>query len=253
MTETAMEATAERFWNRLPALPAFPRDLQAVTALALPLDVVSLPTLTVHAINEWMTQRGGTFRSLCDNRALRGCIYAQGGNGVVFLEASDPPDEQRFTLAHEIAHFLLDYLLPRERALAFFGAAIRPVLDGKRVPTSHERWDAMLCAVPLGVFVNLMERNDTGRVARGAIWNAENRADRLALHLLAPLSAVLTHLPATPKETERASFTHHTHTVLEQNFGLPSPIAEEYTRWLWQHLHRPSSRDWLGTSATKIP
>ncbi|HZQ09243.1 MAG TPA: ImmA/IrrE family metallo-endopeptidase [Anaerolineae bacterium] len=35
---------------------------------------------------------------------------------MIFLDGSDPANEQRITVAHEIAHFLVDYQMPRARA-----------------------------------------------------------------------------------------------------------------------------------------
>ncbi|HZT42269.1 MAG TPA: ImmA/IrrE family metallo-endopeptidase [Chthonomonadaceae bacterium] len=248
MSETWMEEAAERLWRAAGGVPSFPRNMESLVSFALPLDVIRLPKLTVRAAEDWIVQRRGVCHLLCQNRALCGCVVALRGIGVVFLDADDPSDERRFTLAHEIAHFLLDYLFQREAALHAFGPTIRPVLDGDRPPTTTERLHALLADVPLGLFINLMEREADGRIVRGPIWNAENRADILAIHLLAPFEAVRAHLSIVPKETERLAFEQDVETVLQNVFGLPSVIAQDYTRWLWQRLHRPSSRDWLGLS-----
>jgi Zn-dependent peptidase ImmA (M78 family) len=38
---------------------------------------------------------------------------ARAGHGFISLDGSDADDERRFSLAHELAHFLLDYQDPR--------------------------------------------------------------------------------------------------------------------------------------------
>ena len=72
------------------------------------------------------------------------------------IDAADPEDEQRFTLAHELAHFLRDYWRPRQMAQQRLGAEAVAILDGKRPPTPQERLAALLREVPLGFHVHLI-------------------------------------------------------------------------------------------------
>jgi hypothetical protein len=106
--------------------------------------------------------------------------------------------------------------------------------------------DAVLADAPLGVFIDLMERSTDGQILRGAIVDAEARADRLALHLLAPWNAVRPYLPETVGETQRLTFAAHAQAALQDVFGLPESVAREYAVRLWSRLHRPDTRAWLG-------
>src|SRR4051812_7050075 len=100
--------------------------------MQLPVSVETLSALTSNAVHEWLGNRG-IERDLSEaDRALHGCLVAKAGRAIVFLDAGDDDSERRFTLAHEIAHFVLDHLLPRLRALKLFGESIQPVLDGER-------------------------------------------------------------------------------------------------------------------------
>ena len=49
---------------------------------------------------------------------------------VHFCERTDIPAEQRLTIAHEVAHFLADYLLPRQQIMRRLGVEMAAVLDG---------------------------------------------------------------------------------------------------------------------------
>src|SRR5207253_2652044 len=118
------------------------RNLERAVALALPVTVVKLPRLHITSVGEWLIARGrkinmnfGTF-----DRPLRGCVIAWRGHAIIFVDGGDPEDEQRFTIAHEIAHLLLDYFIPRRRATASLGAQIGDVLDGLRPATAEERF-----------------------------------------------------------------------------------------------------------------
>jgi hypothetical protein len=245
VTETWLTEAERLLWDEA-GEPPFPRDIEAVAADALPVFFKRLPNLSTDLVEAWISQRHGMFQFLCPNRELRGCIVALRGKAVIFTDADDSPEERRLTQAHEVAHFLLDYKQPRERALTALGTVILPVLDGDRAPTSTERVHAMLSGVPLGAYHDFMERDDSGQILQAAVQAAESRADQLALHLMAPLAAVISRLPGTPLETERAAFGREAVALLCGTFGLPAWAARNYGRFLWTLLKRPASRQWLG-------
>ncbi len=181
MTNKEVASWAERFWLSVGCVEPFPRSLESSVAWALPLAVIKLPHLGLFNMNEWLIQKG--IISLCptQNRRLQACLFAKAGHGLVFLDGSDPDDERRFSLAHEVVHFISDYLEPRNRVLALLGDAGRDVLDGRRPPTPEERLRGMLHNVELGTYTHLIERSSTGSVTSIQTLEAEDRADRLAL------------------------------------------------------------------------
>jgi len=247
MTDAWLDEVADGLWRRGAGPPPFPRDMEAAAVDAgLPVFFVPIPGLTVEKAEAWIARRHGAFRFLCPARALRGCIVAVRGEAAIFTDSDDTPDERRFTEAHELAHFLCDYERPRQNALEVFGSVIRPVLDGDRLPTPVERVHAALAGVPLGAYTDLMGRDETGGVSEAAALGAELRADRLALHLLAPPYAVFACVPGAPGETERNGFGRMVVDVLSGAFGLPDWAAREYSRRLWAKWSRPDSRGWLG-------
>lgn len=160
---------------------------------------------------------------------MRGCLVAFGGDGYIFVDGTDPADEQRFSIAHETAHFMVDYWYPRQQALEKFGPAILEVLDGRRAPTFEERLSAIFGEVPIGVHSNLMERENEGQM-NSAVWSIEDRADRLALTLLAPPEAVLNglNLAATGYANRQDILKNR----LQRAFGLPGQVATTYSRFL---------------------
>jgi hypothetical protein len=160
----------------------------------------------------------------------------------VFLDGSDSDDERRFSLAHEVAHFLCDYLDPRERALRALGDRIREVLDGERAPRPEERLSALLRGVELGIYAHWMERSPDGAVTSAAVLAGEDRADRLALELLAPSRHVqeqLRHLGSS-SVVEAVG-------LLVREYGLPRSHASSYMRFLARRRRAAQSfRQWLG-------
>lgn len=150
-------------------------------------------------------------------------------------------------LAHELAHYLKDYLEPREKVLSCFGEVIKDILDGDRLPTPEERLKGIFNGVNIGTFTDLLDRAPSSDVHRADILNSEDVADQLALELLAPHRRVINQLNALDirwkDETAFASCSR----VLTDDFGLPCDIANKYSNMLVMTKRQPSSfRDWIG-------
>lgn len=243
MAEAWLLRAAEEFWSMFAQPPSPPRDLNRLVSYHFPISLVSLPQLSIRQVERWLLQRQAPYQFLCANRELCGCIVAARGHGLLFVDADDSIDEQRFTVAHEVAHFLLDYDAPRRRALTFLGERIRPVLDGERFPTAAERIDAVLASVKLGIYVDMMLRDAQGAIDQESILRAEDRADRLALELLAPAEDVLAQLPTSASLFKRVQAATE---LLVSVYGIPRQVARTYAVALVQQSHRPSTADWLG-------
>ncbi|MGH9766423.1 MAG: ImmA/IrrE family metallo-endopeptidase [Blastocatellia bacterium] len=241
--DNAGQEVVNNFWRRCGEVEEFPRRLERSVSLALPVCVVKLPRLKLAAVENWLARRGESFQFNCRNRAMRGCLIAFGGDGFIFVDGSDPEDEQRFTLAHELAHFLTDYWLAREKALKKFGPAVAGAFDGLRRPTVTERVHAVLAGTQIGVYTNLLERDEASGDFDSSVWEIEDRADRIALALLAPPEEVLALADTTASQfAERHSAIA---ALLHRHFGLPESIAAAYGRALLNAIGRGPS--WVET------
>lgn len=247
MTDQGIVVKAGRFWRLAGHVEPFPRLLERAIAWALPLTLVKLPRLSFPDLRAWLTQRDIPFIFSHSDRCLRACLIAKAGSGIVFLDGSDPDDERRFSLAHEVAHFILDYLEPRERGIELLGASGLEVLDGRRPPTTEERLRGILHGVKLGTFTHLMERSPNGAVERIDILEAEDRADCLALELLAPRSTVFTLLEEAHVLWANPGAFLLAQGILVNEFGLPPSVAKHYGRMLVVQRRSTSSfREWIG-------
>jgi hypothetical protein len=159
-------------------------------------------------------------------------MVARAGVGILFHDSEEGEPEQRFTLAHEVAHFVLDHWLPRVRALRVFGEAIRPVLNGLRPPTPEESMTALFERVSLEVQGKLMDRDHSGLYSTGKVAESERRADRLAQELLAPAALVI---PLVKDVSEREGVDR-----VMSRFGLPRQPARAYVGMLRRRLGLPS-------------
>jgi hypothetical protein len=244
--ELWLEDTAKDFWRNAGSADVFPRDMERAIMNAVPAAVVYLPRLWTSSIDHWLADRQLTVRLAAQRQRLRGCMLAYRGRGLIFVDGTDPEPERRFTLAHEIAHFLVDYLRPRHRVFVKLGGSSVEVLDGLRAPFITEQIDAGLVGVNLEVHTHLMPRVSSGAHSRPVIV-AENRADLLALELLAPASAVQNRLPRTVFHRDYESKRKVVTRSLGSHFGLPNPVAAEYGAFLCRSwFGGPSVQEWLG-------
>src|SRR5690349_16874357 len=101
----------------LGAAAEYPRNLVADAVMRLPVTVASIRGLTVVGVREWLRRRGIEHPVAPTDRELHGSMVARAGLGILFVDSDDDERERRFTVAHELAHFLLEHLLPRARAL----------------------------------------------------------------------------------------------------------------------------------------
>jgi hypothetical protein len=222
---------AAAFWEEAGAPEPFPRTLRGpILRSGLDLTVKELANLTVRAVQRHLAGLVGGWPPVAADRPLRACLFAGAGAGYIFLDAGDPAEEQVFSLAHELAHFLRDYWLPRRRAVAALGQAVLEVLDARRAPRPEERLHALLRGVPVGCHVHLMARGP-GELPP-PIAAAERDADRLAWELLAPGPDVLAQLPPRAGAARAA-------VVLTEQFGLPPAVAAAYAETLFPPCPAP--------------
>lgn len=224
MTDRELVERAAEFWAETDLADDFPRKIEQAVALKLPVTIVKLPVVTIRTVGRWLQRHNRSPVFPRYGRDLMGCLYADGGHGFIFVCGADEPEEQRFTLSHDTAHFLADYWWPRQRVLEALGDSILEVLDGRRPPRTQERAAAILASVRIGPHWHLLPRDGADPETDSHIAPLEDRADELGLELVAPRSRVFDVLQSLPRrglDTESMCF------ALGSFFGLPPYIFRE--------------------------
>lgn len=203
-------------------------DVESFVAWAAPLAVVVLPQLDLASTHDWLTQRGVALGFADRDRPLRGLLLAWRGSGLIFVDGRLTEPERRFTIAHELGHFLLDYLEPRTRVL-HAAPDLLEVLDGHRSATRQDRARAVLERIELGVHTHLLDRDSHGSAAWG-VEQGEDRSSRFALELLSPWHAVRTGLRRLPTGLRWATRLEEAARLIETEFRLPGDAARTRAR-----------------------
>jgi hypothetical protein len=242
VNDAVVRRAADFFWEQAGMDEPFPRSLEAPASWGLPVAIVKLPRLWVGDVQGELLRYGVSWAGPAATVCLRGLMLAARGNGFLFINGSDLPEEQRYSLAHEVAHFLLDYYLPRLDAVAKLGRGIIGVLDGDRTPTPDERVHAALSAAHIGTYEHVARREEQLTVPA-----REHAADALAVELLAPPHEVWRRLRGATDTLSAEAGGEYLHELLADEFGLPAFAAAGTADLLvnswWP---RPSFRQWLG-------
>jgi len=212
LTRAAIRSSAETFWAAAGGRATYGTPVRIASAVVrtLPIAIHRVAGLTTHHIGSILARAGAVISIQGGARPLRGCLVADVGVGLMLVDEEDSEEEQRLTVAHETAHFLLHYLALRDAALTGLGRHIVAVLDRTRSPTQPELFSSALRALPLGPFRHALARNGAHTGGRTATMEAE--ADDLAIELLAPWGLV-------------RSLNSSDATTIASRFGLPFAVA----------------------------
>lgn len=220
-----LERIASDFWKDTGYSQTFPKPIEQALALKLPVTIVKLPEVTVRAVRGWLRKKKHCKVFPHYDCELMGCLYAHKDQGFIFVCGADPPDEQRFTIAHDTAHFIVDYWLPRNSVIAALGERIKAVLDGERPATTRERATAVLSGVRVGPHWHLLPRFGREIDDERHVAHAEDRADSLGLELVAPKRSI--HQLIKHHEADAGANVEAICQLLADFFGLPGYVFED--------------------------
>ncbi len=236
------------FWKLAGGRPQYPPDIGYAASCALAVAVHAAPGLTVRAAAARLPRFGVSIPSQFPSadRPLRGCIAVGRVGAVILVDGDDSEDERRFTVAHEVSHYILEVHAHRERAERLMGGDYLAILYGSREPSYDQRVDAWLKRVRTIPFGHLMDRAPDGGYGCGQTLSAECDADTLAVEMLAPRSEMARavranrHLPFRRAVDEAA-------LAARRRYGLPPSIATEYAdRLVWKIRGGPSVAERFG-------
>ncbi len=231
------------FWKRAGGRFDYPADIAYAVTCALDVYVDEVAGLTPVSAAAHVGRKGLWLLDGVDERSLHGCVIVGRSGAAILVEKSDDEAEKRFTIAHEVSHYILEVKRRHERAADRMGREFADTLYGLREATPTERIDAWLNNTRSEAFAHFMDRADTGGYGCARTQEAECLADDLALEILAPHSE----LTAAVSSMEFSESLKVARRVSERRFGLPEGIAERYaSRIVWRMKGGPSTAELFG-------
>lgn len=228
-----IETIAKNFWCQVGrAKSGPPYDIAGAISLQMPLDIVSLSELTLGKIDQWLVNKGIKIPISVNDRYLHGFILVKKGTGFIFVNGTDNEDERLYTIAHEASHFILDYKIPRDMAIAKIGDGVENVLDGLRQPTLDEQINGIISGISVQPFTHLLEKDGDGSFTNIKVFDAENNADALAIELLAPHNEVIKATLCGRKKMPFDLFDQLCLDLLISKYRVPETIAKQYSKRL---------------------
>lgn len=185
-------AIAELYRETAMAMPTLQRPIVHLGELirALNLTCEELPGLTRDAASRRLAERGGLLDEDGGERQspLAGFLYAVGEDGSIFVEQSDPVARRRFSVAHELGHYLLHFR-PLLRILSAQVGAPVEALDA--FPKTDD--ESELDALPDGQIVLPLAYAEVyaGAFTLPPLAQMEVEANRFAAELLMPAALVI--------------------------------------------------------------
>jgi hypothetical protein len=244
-----IEQICNSFWMTLEdAMHSYPRNLETIL-WTQKLSLIALSQLNIAQVQDWLNSKHVIVPKSVKGQARRifGCLVAYGGRGFIFVDKDASVVEKRFTIAHELGHFLRDYLKPRNDVINKLGKDIVDVLDGQRQATEDERIYAVLSSVRLNVYTDLLLRGENNQFVNSHVNISEVKADCIALELLAPFKSVLQISNVPPNTFTSEEIVARTFPILKDYFELPLQMANSYSQRLSLYFKKGQSiRDWLG-------
>jgi len=231
-----IEKIATDFWQLSRLSLEFPLDIERAISRTQPLFIISLPQLSISKIECFLKEKNIPYLLNSENKSLHGFILIQKNCGYIFINGTDSPQERRFTLAHELAHYLIDYAIPRQKVIDLYGNEITEVLDGNREPTIEENIQGIISNISLKPFFHLLDESELSGFDRIAVWQAEEQADHLALELMAPQRQILSDLDSLNLKENFHYYKIKLLALLLEKYGLPVPIAQSYSEYLAEIL-----------------
>ncbi len=242
-----IERIAREFWSTINPEYRDNFDILGAVEASLTINLIKIQDLGLRKIEDWSKARNISVKIDANDRNVHGILFITDGTVLMFVEEEGDEIQQRFTIAHEVSHFLLDYKIPRERALLEFGTEIEEVLNGNLEATHSQLVTSMIKGINLEPYSFLIEKTGNGSFLSWSNFNAENEADYLALELLAPRAKIINETVSSARRLTYSQFTKKSQEILIDKYRIPSEVARQYASELaYSITNGPSFLDKLG-------
>jgi len=242
-----IERIAREFWSTVDQNYHENYDIISAVDTSPTIDLIKIKNLSISKIEEWLIAIGLKDNFDIPDRRLHGVLIIKGDSVAMFIEDDENPIQQRFTVAHEVSHYLLDYQIPKEKAILALGKEIEDVLNGNLPANNTQLALSVIKGINIDPYSFLIEKTGNGSFEDWKNFNSENEADYLALELLAPRIRIINETFSSTKRLSYSQFTRKSQEILIEKYRIPSDIARQYASQLaYSVTSGPSFLDKMG-------
>lgn len=230
LSATAIEALATDFAEETRFEPGNAETLKGAIDATNRVRVRKVKKLTVEKVQERLS-RSQIDIELTYKADIEGFLIVVGGDALIFLDP-DPPERFQFNLAHEIAHYLIEYHHPASRVQRGLGMEALQMKNGEVALSIEMRIKAFLMKINIQPFTHLLDLSGLSARDRIRVSNAEINADRLAFELLAPFQQVKPVVMAK----RYGDVVNKAEKLLRAHYGFPDIEAGLYAEWIGSRI-----------------
>lgn len=223
-----MERIAREFWATTKSEFRFNYDIINVVESALNVQLIRMPQLCPIKINSWLNSQHMDLQIENKGQNLHGALLIQNGTVLMFIDTTENATWQRYTLAHQVSRFLLEYQMPREQAILTLGKEIAGVLKGNDDASVTELVQSAFNDVSNKAYTLLIEKKENSAASYQEPSLTDNPADFLALELLAPRYQIIQETASKSVFLSYAGFKRKCRELLIGKYRIPTEIAHKY-------------------------
>lgn len=218
-THVFYEIVLEKLGEEAQEYLHFPRNIEALILYSLEIPVKPISELTLHAAAEYLCILGSQpSQEPTEDRPLWGLLNVGPPANMILIEERLSPLQRRYTIAHELGHYLYDIFTIRQLWL-------RSLSEQKEAVIQAFSWHEMDLWLELCAMLKRLPQRPRTITGRGQAMLQETKmreqvANAIALELLAPWEKMTIIFPQLSR-SEMLS-------LLSVQFGIPAHIASAY-------------------------
>lgn len=231
-TRPQIERIAREFWATSYAEFRYNYDIIKVVESSPNVHLIRIPQLNPTKITSWLTSRKIDIPVENNDRSLDGALLIQNGTVIMFIDTAENDIRQRYTLAHQVSHFLLAYQMPKERAIIKLGKEIAAALKDDTEAPVTQLVQSALQGMTGAAYTLLIEKSEDAFPSDRLNLLPESPADTLALELLAPRYQIIQETASASARLRYSPFKRTCQELLIDKYRIPLEIAHKYAKEL---------------------
>lgn len=223
-----IERIAREFWATTQAEFRYDYDIVKAVESSGDVHLIRMQQLSPTKITSWLINHEIDIPFESTATHLNGALLIRNEKVIMFIDANENISQQRFTLAQQVSHFLLNYQMPKERAIMTLGKKIAHALRGNNDTSVTQLVQSTVSDIAGNAYTLLIEKKEETTPTDWEQLRAEDPAVSLTLELLAPRYQIINETASVSARLRYSPFKRKCQELLIDKYRIPSEIAHKY-------------------------